>query len=354
MKLLIITQKVDKNEQLLGFFIEWLRLFAEKFEKITVLCLEKGEYDLPGNVKVISLGKDRGYGKFKQFFNFYFLILKYHREYDAVLVHMNPIWVVLGGYFWKLFDKKIFLWYTHKSITLKLRIAVIVADIIFTASPESFRLNSKKVVVTGHGIDTDLFKPNSEFENPALKERGLPGEVGRQDSKLRLLSIGRISPVKGYETLIDAAKILKDKNVDFIITIIGEPALESDSEYEESLKFKIQNLKLEENFDFVGKVVHNDLPKYYQSQDLFIHLSKTGSLDKTMLEAMACGIKVISSNDAARTILPVELLFNDNPQELADKIIKSQEINTDNLRTYVVNNHNLQKLITKISEIIKL
>ena len=181
----------------------------------------------------------------------------------------------------------------------------------------------------------------------------MPGEVGRQDSKLRLLSIGRISPVKGYETLIDAAKILKDKNVDFIITIIGKPALESDSEYEESLKFKIQSLKLEENFDFVGKVVHNDLPKYYQSQDLFIHLSKTGSLDKTMLEAMACGIKVISSNDAARTILPVELLFNDNPQELADKILQSKEINTDSLRNYVVENHNLSALISKISETIK-
>ena len=68
MKLLIITQKVDKNDQLLGFFIEWLRRFSGKFEKITVLCLEKGEFELPENVKVISLGKDEGASKLKQLF----------------------------------------------------------------------------------------------------------------------------------------------------------------------------------------------------------------------------------------------------------------------------------------------
>ena len=58
MKLLIITQKVDKNDQLLGFFIDWIAGFSHKFEEVTVLCLEKGEFNLPENVEVISLGKD--------------------------------------------------------------------------------------------------------------------------------------------------------------------------------------------------------------------------------------------------------------------------------------------------------
>ena len=57
MKLLIITQKVDENDQLLGFFIDWIRLFSEKFERIIIICLEKGVFELPENVEVISLGK---------------------------------------------------------------------------------------------------------------------------------------------------------------------------------------------------------------------------------------------------------------------------------------------------------
>src|SRR3989344_9447325 len=157
-KLLIITQKVDKNDQLLGFFIDWIKRLALKFDKITILCLEKGEFSLPENVRVVSLGKDRGTSKPIQSFNFYKNIFK--NDYDAVFVHMNPIWVILGGPSWKIMHKKIFFWYTHKAVTPKLRLAEKFADVIFTASKESFRLPSKKVIVTGHGIDTGLFQPN--------------------------------------------------------------------------------------------------------------------------------------------------------------------------------------------------
>ncbi len=342
MRLLVITKKVDKNDQLLGFFIEWLRLFSGKFEKLEVLCLEKGNYDLPANVRVHSMGKDRKASKLKQLFNFYKFILARHQDYDAVFVHMNPIWVVLGGYFWKIFDKKIFFWYTSGGVTLKLKIAAIVADVIFTASPESFRLKSKKVVVTGHGIDTELFKPD-------LTRLNLQGRFN-----LKILSVGRISPVKNYETLIDACKILKDKNVGFLVTIVGEPALESDREYQESLRFKVKNLNLEDSFNFIGKVGHRDLPSYYQSHDLFVHLSKTGSLDKTILEAMACGMKVLSSSDAARGFLPDNLIFNENnAQKLAEKIIQIKDSQvSESLRSYVVENHNLVKLIDKLTKII--
>src|SRR3989338_2848671 len=57
LKLLIITQKVDKNDHILGFFHRWLEEFAKNTEKLTVICLEKGEYNLPENVKVLPLGK---------------------------------------------------------------------------------------------------------------------------------------------------------------------------------------------------------------------------------------------------------------------------------------------------------
>lgn len=353
MRLLIITQKVDKNDQLLGFFIDWIKKFAEKFEKVTVLCLEKGEFSLPENVKVISLGKDHGAGKLEQLFNFYFSIFSLRGEYDAVFVHMNPIWVVLSGLVWRLMSKKIFLWYTSGGITAKLKWAEKLANVIFTASKESFRLPSKKMIVTGHGIETDIFKPNSKLDSDSRLRMGTFDEKTR-NSKLSLLSVGRIAPVKNYAILIDAAKTLKDGGIDFQITMVGEAPLEEDKKYEESLKSKVKSLGLENNFNFVGKVNHKDLSKYYQNNDIFIHLSKTGSLDKTILEAMACGMKVLSSNDSARSFLPTELLFNEsNPLELADKIVALKDKPTDlALREYVIKNHNLEILIEKISQII--
>lgn len=335
---MVITQKVDENDQLLGFFINWLELLSKKMEAITVLCLEMGQYDLPSNVKVISLGKDKNKPKIVWLWNFCRHIFRKRKEYDSVLIHMNPIWVVLGGGPWKILGKKVYLWYTHKAITFKLRIAEKFANKIFTASKESFRLPSKKVIVTGHGINTGLFQPSQKLKV--------------KSEKLKILSVGRIAPVKNYDILIDAAKILADRGVDFIVTVVGEPALERDKDYEESLKLKVKNLNLEDNFNFVGKVNYKDLPGYYQSHDLFVHLSKTGSLDKTLLEAMACGMKVLSSNDAAKSFLSEELIFLSNdPEDLSLKILRPDKTDFD-ARQYVLDNHDLKKLIDKIAAIL--
>ena len=98
MKLLVITQKVNKNDSNLGFFHEWLLRLAGQVEKLTIICLEKGEYNLPDNVQVLSLGKNIKYQisnikficQLKYLFRFYKYIWKFRKEYDAVFVHMNP------------------------------------------------------------------------------------------------------------------------------------------------------------------------------------------------------------------------------------------------------------------------
>lgn len=336
-KLLIITQKVDENDQLLGFFIDWIKFFSGHFQKVLVVCLEKGRHDLPGNVKIVSLGKGRSLPKYIQLFNFYRLIWRYRNDYDAVFVHMNPIWMALGGRLWRYWGKRTAFWYTSKGVTNKLRQAERWSNIIFTASRESFRLPSRKVIITGHGIDTDFFKPT----------------INRQPSTgLKILSVGRIAPVKNYETLIDAAQILADRGLKFSVTLIGEPALPEDIAYAQKLKDRINRLDLGQYFKFLGKINYARLPEYYQQHDLFVHLSKTGSLDKTLLEAMACGMKVLSSNDAAKSFLPKGLIFSSNdPEDLSLKILRPDKADFD-ARQYVLDNHDLKKLIDKITAII--
>lgn len=343
MNLLIVTQKVDQNDQLLGFFIGWLKRLAGKFENVLVICLEKGQFDLPENVRVISLGKENHLSKPVWLFNFYQYIFRYQKEYDAVLVHMNPIWTILGGWFWRLMRKKIFLWYTSGGVTAKLKLAEKLSHIVLTASKESFRLPSHKVVVIGHGVDTELFKPSLNSQAPASI-----------NESIKVLSIGRIAPIKNYETLIGAAKVLRDQGVSFSVTMIGEAVLARDKEYEKKLKLKIDNLNLQKYFNFIGKINNQKLVPFYQNHDIFVHLSKTGSLDKVLLEAMATGMAVLSSNESSG-FLPPELIFKENdPSELADKIKKMRNSpHTHALREYVVTNHNLDNLIEKIAIVIK-
>lgn len=345
-RLLIITQKVDEQDQLLGFFISWIQKFTLHFDKVLVLCLQKGTYpDLGGNVEVWSMGKERGSDKITQLISFFKFVIRRRGDYDCVLIHMNPVWAGLGGPIWKIVGKRAYLWYTHKSVTFKLRLAHLFVDQVFTASAESFRLPSRKVMVTGHGIDTDVFKPKTDQGSSPLVS-------GQQ----KLLSVGRIAPVKNYEVLIDAAKILADEGFNFKISIVGEPALESDIVYAEKIKSKVKHLGLNEIVSFLGKKQGADLVEQYQSHNLFVHMSKTGSLDKTILEAMACGMNVVSSNDAARAFLPPHLIVPENDPFALAQVIRSTASTPPNpvLRQYVIEHHNLDALIRKIADVINL
>ena len=113
-RLLILTQKIDRNDPILGFFHRWVEEFAKHCESVIVVCLQKGEYDLPKNVRVLSIGKEEGGSRMRKIVRyivrFYRYIWHERENYDAVFVHMNPIYVCLAGPWWRLTGRKIALW----------------------------------------------------------------------------------------------------------------------------------------------------------------------------------------------------------------------------------------------------
>src|SRR3990167_2292737 len=97
MKLLFITQKVDKNDDVLGAYHHWIEKMAERFRQVSVICLYKGRVEMSGNVSVHSLGKEMGLSKIKYLYNFYKFLWLLRQEYDVILVHMNPVYIILGS-----------------------------------------------------------------------------------------------------------------------------------------------------------------------------------------------------------------------------------------------------------------
>lgn len=273
MRLLIVTQVVDTEDPILGFFVRWVEEFAKHVERIEVICLKEGKHILPANVRVHSLGKERGATSRAAYaWRFLKLIWKLRQQYDTVFVHMNPEYIVLGGLFWRLWGKHCALWYTHKSVDLKLRLAVLLVDVIFTASKESFRLTSKKVRVMGHGIDTDFFSPDTS--------------VVRGDW---LLSVGRLMPSKRHDLAIRRAE---QEGRELHIAGVG-----SEREILEALGRDLGVRTL-----FLGGVTQSQLRDEYRKASHLIHTSETGSLDKVVLEALACGLPV-RTNDPALKLL---------------------------------------------------
>lgn len=288
MKLLIITQKVNKDDPILGFFHHWLIGFAKKFDSIHVICLEMGQYELPNNVKVHSLGKEKKESRLLYLYNFYKYIWQFRNEYDAVFVHMNPEYVDLGWPIWLALKKRIYLWYTHRQKNLKLKIASLFVEKIFTASKDSFGIESNKVRIVGHGINTEMFSC----------------PIKNNDTKtVEILHVGRITEIKNCDIIVESLNILKKEiGLDARITFVGGPILNSDRKYMKKILEKISTYGLDDYVRFAGLVPNSETVEYYCRADVTVNLTPTGGLDKTVLESLSCGTPVICSNESYREI----------------------------------------------------
>lgn len=337
MKLIIITQKIDADDDNLGFFYYWLEKFSSKLEKVYVVCLAQGDHNLPSNVSVYSLGKEKGVSKISQWIRLQKNLIQILPKVDGVFVHMCPIYGILSFPLTKVFGKKLIQWYAHGSVTFQLKLINKLADTILTSSPEGLRIKSKKAKIIGQGIDTEWFKPHDSL---------------KKGSELKIISIGRISSIKDQKTLIKALDILINqkgvKNIE--VKIIGSPIDDDEKEYFEELKELISEKKMGNYIKFLGGLPYREMPNHYQSSNLVVNTSSTGSLDKVVLEAMACGCLVLSCNEAYEKVLEDKYRFEKgNVRELADKIFNLKDILKDEvLREIVIKDHNLDSLVEKI------
>lgn len=302
-KILIVTQKIDANDSILGFFHKWVIEFAKSFERVTVVCLEKGECDLPSNVRVFSLGKEKRTSRFRYIWNFYRYIWRERKNYDVVFVHMNQEYVLLGWKLWRLMGKKIYLWRNHKKGGILTRFAVLVSHRVFCTSPDSFTAQFRKTKLMPAGIDTDFFKKDPM----CLKKRG------------SLLFFGRVSPVKKVEIFIAACRLLKDKKADFSADIIGD-SRPSDQVYRDELKELIEKAGLGQCVILKPGVSFLEAPALYNQYDICVNATPSGSFDKTILEALACETLVVTSNRAFRGFINDQFIFSENDSsDLAEK-----------------------------------
>jgi len=342
MRLLILTQVVDTADATLGFFHEWILAFAQKAERVTVVCLKKGDHAFPPNVSVHSLGKESGVSRIAYLLHFYSLVWKCRKDYDAVFVHMNPEYVVLGGLLWRMLGKRVGLWYTHASVTLWLRIATVLTHVVFTASPESFRLNTRKLLVTGHGIVPSTCRPR------------------KSPTGIALISVGRISPIKNHRLMFNILEALARRGIDASLELVGAPGKLSDVQYESALRREAQTRGLK--VIWRGALAHSEVGAALCEADIFLNASGTGSLDKAVLEAMAVGLPVVTSNegltstfvdlDPYAVVAPQVASFADRIVRLSSRSADEREAQGARYRAFVREHHGLSSLTERIVRIL--
>ena len=344
--LIIIAQKIDSNDDHRGFFIDWVKEFSQQFEKVSVITVAEGIYDLPQNVRVYSLGKEKGASKVLQAFRFYRYLFRLAPSSDGIFAHSSPIFVVAAWPIAALLRKKIVLWYLHRSVTFKLKLAEMLCYKIVTATAGSLGLKSSKIVETGHGISVAQFKTERTWV----------------DHSLKILSVGRITKIKNYETLLHAARILKDKGLLFPIKIIGQPVIVADVEYKKSLMLLREELDIADVIEFIGLVPYYELPRYYREADVVVGLTPHGGIDKALLEGMAAGCLIVTSNDVNKKYFGSysdQLVFaHGDSSGLAQKLIalfqkpgEDKKAISNFMVQSVSEHHNLHTLVKRIKNL---
>lgn len=344
MHVLLITQRVDEEHDVLGFTAGWIETLARKVDRVDVLTGYAGEYDLPSNVTVRSFGKEQGYSKPRRILSFERHCLELATSsLDVVFAHMIPAYILGSWPFFELAGKPMVLWYAHGHVDGKLRAAHRLADAIVTSTPQSFRLPSDKLSVVGQGIDTDQFSPG----HPSTERN-------------TLLGVGRVMPVKNFELLIDALAVLEDRGHDLTLRIAGDAR--GDTEYFESVRSRAREVGVAEAVTFLGTVPHKQIVREYRRAGAFLNASETGSLDKTEIEAMACETPTVSSNDSfvefvSGTGLPADRLTYEagSTEDLSDTVETLLDLRDDEYaelgragRTAVCDHHNVDALMENL------
>lgn len=291
MNLLMFNLAVDDKHVTLAFGLRWIEALASRFEHVDVVTMTAGQHQLPSNVTVWSVGRERGYPEWLRALRFYWLVWRIlrQRRIDVVFTHMIPVFAVL---FWpvsRLTGLKNVLWYAHGATPWTLKLAHRLVDRVASSTPQGFRLPSDKVSFVGQGID-------------AARYQAVPRII---DTGFHLLTVGRLAPSKGLDILVSALTGWKPE-MDWHLTIVGDGTSESEHRYAQTLRHQAQGALGPSRVTFSGRLDTDAIVPLLGKSDVFINLSSTGSLDKAIVEAMASGCPVVSSNDAFRAIAIAE------------------------------------------------
>ena len=277
-KLLFVTQVLDRNDSVLGAYHGWVLELAKHFEQIIVICLYEGEHDLPANVRVYSLGKEKGrQSAFVYGLRFVSLVWKLRSTYNAVLVHMNQEYILLSGVLWKVLRKRIYMWRNHYAGSWLTDVAAALCTKVFCTSKHSYTAKYKNVLFMPVGVDVSRFQVNSSIVRT-------PGSI---------LFLARIAPSKRPDLFIEALGVLLAKGMKFSASIYGSP-LPEDSAYYEGLKAQVTTLGLQECVLFHDGVPNKEAPAVFAAHEIFVNCSPSGMYDKTLFEAVGAGCVVLA------------------------------------------------------------
>lgn len=151
--------------------------------------------------------------------------------------------------------------------------------------------DSKLINIVRNGVDTEMFRPVSSEEKNALKER-----LNIPSSAKVILFAGRKQEIKGFEVFLRVAKRAIEAYDDIFVVAVGSEPKDALKEKTYSERQELRKQLLYSNrFIDLPPVSHLELASLFGMCDIAVFPSKSEPQGMVMIEAMSCGVAVVSS-----------------------------------------------------------
>ena len=273
--------------------IQLIQGLLKKNVRITLLCLEnEGDlaYQLANeNLQIIALNKTPGlhFNLAKKIAN-----LVKSKDIDVIHSHNSGPYLYAALAIPLLLNKKKLIHTKHgrgnpdniKKVLLN-KISSVFTHTIVTVSSDASDvcrdiegISPNKLTVIENGVD---LSPYIDIDREAQLQRIRSGAI-------RLIHVGRLSPEKNQQLLLRVFSSLLSSFPQSSLTICG------DGNQKTTLAELAESLNISNSIDFVGAV--NDVPQRLSSHDVFVLSSLTEGLPLVIIEAMAAGLPVVSTD----------------------------------------------------------
>lgn len=210
-----------------------------------------------------------------------------------------------------------------------------------------------KITVVGNGVDTDKF---------SAVERSLARKsMSLSEAAPVLISVGGLVERKGFHRVIEILPRLRKKYPGIRYLVVGGASAEGN--WRKHLEGMVEDLGLEDVVSFLGIISPNDLKLPLSSADLFVLSTRNEGWANVFLEAMACGLPVITtdvggnSEVVSKPELGMLVPFGDKDElELAISRALEKEWDREKIITYAKNNSwssRVEKLMFEFNKIFK-
>jgi len=284
--LLFVTQLVDPEDPALGFVVGQIRALAERVDRLVVIANEVRTVPEGIDADVVSLGKESGMSRWRRLWRYEAALAELTKEPgSALLAHMCPSYLVLAAPWTVLRSTPSFLWFAHTRDSWLLRLAELPATNVLSTLPQSYPHPNRKFRPIGHSIDLSLFDP---VAFPSLGDR------------FPIIALGRMSPIKGFATAINAVGLLRASGLDATLRIVGPATTDAEIAHREELQRLIDRRCLADFVQLQAGVAPSQVAKLIAQSAALVNPSfdrpNRVSADKVVFEAMAVGRPALSTS----------------------------------------------------------